>query len=308
MTEQALSEAADGTPAPEADAADAEQDVTLDEGGDAGGSSEQDEDSALEAEAREMGWVPESEWKGEKKPRKFYSAKEFVERGETILPIALKRAREAEAKLADVEKKWEERFSRMEKMSAKALERQKEKLVADFEARKREAVKLGDEEGYDAAEKAKERALKELDEQSSEPEPEKTQDGALKPADLAALTEWKGENAWFQKDKKLTILMDAEFAEVSDEMPGATFAQKLAEARNRVAAVYPEKFGEKAPSKRAGAVESGSRMAGGGGGGRQSDRLPAEAKSAFKTLVNSGVYEANEIEDYAKEYFKEEPQ
>ncbi len=305
MTEQALSEAAEGTPAPEADAADAEQDVTLDEGGaDAGGSSEQDDDSALEAEAREMGWVPESEWKGDKKPRKFVSAKEFIERGETILPIALKRAREAEAKLADVEKKWEERFSRMEKMSAKALERQKEKLVADFEARKREAVKLGDEEGYDAAEKAKERALKELDEQSSEPESEKTQDGALKPADLAALTEWKGENTWFQKDKKLTILMDAEFAEVSDEMPGATFAQKLAEARDRVAAVYPEKFGEKAPSKRAGAVESGSRMAGGGGKGRYMDRVPEGDRKYAERDVKAGLYPDKET--WARVYLGEE--
>jgi len=303
MTEQALSEAAEGSPAPEAEAADAEQDVTLDEGGtDAGGSSEQDEESALEAEAREMGWVPESEWKGDKKPRKFVSAKEFIERGETILPIALKRAREAEAKLDALKKETEDRFAKMERMNEIARKKERDKIIASYEARMEQAVEMGDTAAFKAAKKEQKEALEEFEETVAEPE--KTQDGALKPADLAALIEWKGENTWFQKDKKLTILMDAEFAEVSDEMPGATFAQKLAEARNRVAAVYPEKFGEKAPSKRAGAVESGSRMAGGGGKSRLADKLPDEAKKAADKYISEGLFK--DREEYAKSYFENE--
>jgi hypothetical protein len=101
--------------------------TTIDDTGDAGG-----EDTA-EAEAREMGWVPESEWKGDKKPAKFFSAAEFIERGQTILPIVQKRAKDAEAKLDALKKEHEDRFAKIERMNQIALDKQRTKLEADFE-------------------------------------------------------------------------------------------------------------------------------------------------------------------------------
>jgi hypothetical protein len=266
--------------------------------GDAGGG-----ESTAEADAREMGWVPESEWKGDKKPAKFFSAEEFIERGQTILPIVQKRAKDAEARLEALKKEHEDRFAKIERMNQIALAKQRTKLEADFEARMERAVELGDTEDYKAAKKEKAAALKELDETAKEPE-EKTQAGALTPTEVAAFSEWRADNKWFQSDRKLTALMDAEFAEVSDEMPAASFAQKLEEAKSRVASVFPEKFGEKPSAKRAGAVESGSRIPGGGQKGRLADKLPAEAKQAAQTLIRDGIY-AN-TEEYAKDYFDSE--
>lgn len=266
---------------------------------DAGGGAE----DTSEAEAREMGWVPESEWKGDKKPAKFFSAAEFIERGQTILPIVQKRAKDAEAKLEALKKEHEDRFAKIERMNQIALDKQRSKLEADFEARMERAVELGDTEDYRAAKKEKAAALKELDETAKEPE-EKTKDGALTPTEVAAFSEWRADNKWFQSDRKLTALMDAEFAEVSDEMPGATFAQKLEEAKTRVASVFPEKFGEKPSAKRAGAVESGSRIPGGGQKGRMADKLPDEAKKAAKKFVDEGLFKS--IEEYAQSYFDNE--
>jgi hypothetical protein len=129
--------------------------------------------------------------------------------------------------------------------------------------------------------------------------------GALKtPAEVSAFKEWHAENAWFCKDKKLTALMNAEFEELEEEMPGASVAKRLEEAKSRVASVFPEKFGEKPSAKRAGAVESGSRIPGGGQKGRLADKLPAEAKQAAQTLIRDGIY-AN-TEEYAKDYFDSE--
>jgi hypothetical protein len=267
---------------------------------DAGGGG--DEDAAFEAEAREMGWVPEPEWKGDKKPAKFKSAREFVEAGQTILPIVKKRAEQAEAKLAEAEKKWEDRFAKMERMNEIALKKQREKMEGEFEARKREAVKLGDEEGYDAAVKAEKAALKEL-EDTGKAEAEKPQAGALSPAEMSSFAEWRTENPWFQSDDDLTSAMDLAFAKVTKTMTAATFDKKLEAAREIVSSIYPEKFGEK-PTKRTGAVESGSRIPGGGQRGRLADKLPDEAKRAADKFIADGLFK--DREEYAKTYFENE--
>lgn len=269
--------------------------------GDAGGGG--DEDAALKAEAREMGWVPETEWKGDKKPAKFKSAREFIEAGETILPIVQKRARDAEAKLEALKKEHEERFAKIERMNEIALKRQREKLEADFESRKREAVKLGDEEGYDAAVKAERAALKEL-EDTGKAEAEKPQAGALSPAEMSSFAEWRTENPWFQSDDDLTGAMDIAFAKVTKTMTAASFDKKLEAAREIVAGIYPEKFGEKPTPKRAAAVEGGSRIPGGGQKGRLADKLPDEAKKAAKKFVDDGLFK--DVEEYAKSYFENE--
>jgi hypothetical protein len=263
-----------------------------------------DEDAALEAEAREMGWVPEDEWRGDKKPAKFKTAREFVEAGQTILPIVQKRAKDAEAKLEAFKKEAEERFARMERMNDLALKKQRAKLETDFDARLREAVKFGDEEGYDKALKDKAQALKDLEEEAKPVEKDKTQAGALSPAEVSALAEWRADNKWFQSDRKLTALMDAEFEEVTAEMPGATFAQRLEEARNRVAETFPDKFGAKTSAKRAGAVEGGSRIPGGGQKGRMADKLGAEERKQATKDVAEGLYK--DVEAWARVYFNEE--
>ena len=49
--------------------------------------SEATSQAGIEAEARKMGWLPESEWMGAPPKYGFVDAQTFLERGETILPI-----------------------------------------------------------------------------------------------------------------------------------------------------------------------------------------------------------------------------
>ena len=67
------------------------------------GDAPANDDATFEPQAREMGWVPESEFKGEKRPAKFLSAKEFVQRGEEFLPIVRAQNRELKGKVSQLE-------------------------------------------------------------------------------------------------------------------------------------------------------------------------------------------------------------
>jgi hypothetical protein len=133
-----------------------------------------------------------------------------------------------------------------EKTLARELERQRVQLTEKFEAQKREAVKLGDEDAYDKADKAQRTALKDLDAEAKDKIEEAPAKGGVRPAEKAIVDEWMGENTWFKESAKLRRDMDDNFDDVSREMPGASMAEKLAEARSRTVADNPGKFGKKA--------------------------------------------------------------
>jgi len=277
-------------------------DVVIEQGGDAGGSDASN--AEVEAEAREMGWVPQDEWKGP--ADKWRPADEFVERGKTILPIVRSQLQKEREERAKDRKEFEDRMARYERMSAKALDRQREKLEAEFKERRMRAVELGDVEGFKSVEKEEAEALAELDEAAKGDEPKKDDkaEGRFSQAETKALESWMSENTWFKTDPKLTAVMDAEFADVMREMPAATLAEKLAEARSRVAEAYPSKFGKTAATRRAPVVESGARVPGGGQPGKLAAKLPAEARAAGQKFVEQKLF-AN-LEEYAKSYFEDE--
>jgi hypothetical protein len=258
------------------------------------GAAEAPDNQAVEAKAREMGWVPETEFKGD--PARWRPADEFVQRGEEVLPIVNARARRAEARVAELEKTVSghaDTVARMERMTEVALKQQRQQIESKFEAQKREAVRLGDETAYDNAEKAQTAALKEFDTESAKPEVEKPKPGQMPARDVATLTEWKADNTWFTADRRMTAAADDHFEAIQKEMPGASMADKLAEMRARVEAEFPTKFGRKPNGNGDGArVEGGSRVAGGGAPQRgKFARLPAEVKAqADKFIKDQGLF------------------
>jgi hypothetical protein len=56
-----------------------------------------DTPSVVEAEAAELGWVPEAEWRG--KPESWVSAEAFLEKSRTMVPLLRKQAKEQDAKI-----------------------------------------------------------------------------------------------------------------------------------------------------------------------------------------------------------------
>lgn len=250
----------------------------------------------LEREARKMGWVPQDEWKGRDEDWK--DADTWVAKGKEIGPIVNAKLK---AEVAELKASFKRLETMGEKTLARELERQRVQLTEKFDAQKREAVKLGDEDAYDKAEKAQRTALKDLDETAKDKIDEAPAKGGIRPAEKAIIDDWMGDNSWFKDSAKLRRDMDDNFDDVSREMPGATMADKLAAAKERVIKDHPEKFGKKASNGSGrNTVEGGSRSA--TGNSKPGDRLTAVEREFALKSVAKGEYKT--VDEWAKVYYE----
>jgi hypothetical protein len=288
--------------------------------------TEQKVDAGTEREARAMGWVPEGEWKGDPPKHGFKSAAEFVQRGNEVLPIVNKRLTEENAKLKDERdrerRETAETISRMERMSKVALTNQRKQIEAEFEAKKREAVRTGDEAAYEKADKAEKEALSNFDKDAAEPEKkadEKTDKFDIPESVKKTVEGWVSENDWFKSDEEMNAVANARHSKLLKEKPGLTLAENLAEVRAYVQKRFPEKFADDetdAETKRGSPVEGGSRV---NGAGTKSvwSRLPKDAQSqADRFIKDDGLFleKGETIEKdlqkardrYAREYLGEQ--
>jgi hypothetical protein len=280
-----------------------------------------------EREARALGWVPESEWKGGEPPRGgFKSAEDFVQRGKEVLPLVNKRLKEENAELiaqlGALKRETDDKIARIGRMSDAALKRQRADIEAKYEAAKEAAVEIGDKDAYKAADKAQRDTLKEFDEAAAEPADEKKDKIEIPPAMKADIEEWVAGNPWFKTDKDLNKEANAYHEFLLHTKPGLTLKQNLAKVREHMVKEYPDKFGvaddegdEDPPARRGSPVESGSRMPSGGKGGSFA-RLPKEAQvQADKFIKDDGLFlEKGETvekdlakarERYAKQYLED---
>lgn len=281
------------------------------------------------AEAKAMGWKSPKDWKGEPPKNGFVKASEFLERGKTIMPIVqsqLKKEREEKARLIDeidrIKRESEDKFSRLERMSQKALTAQRKQLEDKYETLKESVIETGDKAEYKRIVKEERDALKEFDE-AAEEKKELDKDKPAKsdiPASMkAVIDEWVSENTWFNSDEEMNKVANSRHAYLLREQPGLTLAENLEKVRAYVEKRYPEKFGkdddeEDAP-KRGSRVEGGSRNAGGSGRSAWS-KLPADAqKQADRFIKDDGLFlEKGETAEknlqaardrYAKQYLGE---
>ena len=278
-------------------------------------------DPEIEAEARKGGWVPPTEWRGDPPKNGFISADEFVRRG---IPKKLRETEELLRSTRDeLERERKERgetVSRIEKMSRVALDTQRKKLEADFEARMDAAAEVGDVAQVRALRKESRVALDEFDEKTAdEPETKKAEGKAELPSHITkAITGWVEENPWFKSDEEMNRVANLRHERLLKEKPGLSIDENLAEVRAYVAKRYPEAFtvddDEDEPKPRVSRVEGGTRTNGGGNGGSWS-KLPADAKAqADKFIKDDGLFlEKDETveknltqarERYAKQYLE----
>lgn len=215
--EQALGEASaveTTTAAPEA--------AVLSQDTEAGG-SERD----YEAEARDMGWYPEAEFKGKKRPAEFLDAKTFVERGEHVLPM-LKREREK------LEKEFGDRFSKLEKMSDKTIERLRTEHAKEIEAlqvAKDAAIEKGDVAGVRKIDGEIAKA------EANAPEP------APAAEDVGEVTaKWVKQNPWYDTDKRMRATAIGISQTILEDNPTITMSENLKQTMEQMAEIYPLKF------------------------------------------------------------------
>lgn len=248
-------------------------------------SSQDDRD--WEAEAREMGWVPEEEFKGERKPAKFKTAQEFVE---DIPPYVRKLLEKAEAKA-------EERFKRLEKVHEKTVKKITaihEKEMAGLKAQRKEAIKAGDVE-----------LVEQLDE-----ELEKRRDDAPLTDDpkeqKAAAEKAFGEaNPWYGKNRKMTAFARGISQDLAADNPEMTFDENVSQVLKAVREEFPEYFDIKPAANGHAAVDTGSENPSGRSKGSKTYAdLPAEAKRAWDAF-DPRIKAELPKEKYAKEYWED---
>jgi hypothetical protein len=282
-------------------------------------------DPTVEAEAREMGWLPKEKFKGD--PTLWRPADEYLKRGKELMPLMQAENRRLKKQLADLEERTAKTIESLGRMNKVALAKQREQLVAQYEAQKEKAVELGDKKLYETTKKAEAAALKDFDKAASEAEGDKAkpgEDGLGEPGKLSVrdqdiLDDWMDENPWFDDNATMRSYADRAFNRIRRDNPRISWKEALAEVREKVEARYPDEFakGGKPTASSAPKVDGGgSRSPGGGSNGRAWDKLPAEVKKIADSLIEddglflekgekAATHKAAARERYAKQYLQE---
>lgn len=210
---------------------------------DAGG-DDGDQDGAreqIEARARELGWKPKTDWKGDQS--RWTDAEVFLERTrpaklrESVDDLArenreLKRQREAEK--AD----FEARMTRLDKVTQIALKRQRETLLANVKAAQRQAVEAADTEAFDELVQYETRVTKDFDKEEQELAPApapRQQQAQVNPT----IKSWTDSNPALVHDPVKWNAAVAFFSEAERENPEGDIADHLAHVEARVNEVWP---------------------------------------------------------------------
>lgn len=229
-----------------------------------------------EAEARSSGWQPQENWKGA--PDRWVDAQTFVERGEQFLPFVQARLKKSLDKIdelastVDELRTGNEEFRRFHESALAREKRERDELIARYEAERQKAVTEGDGEAFAKAEKQLEQVRK---------QPVATT--PAKPAVNPDVQAWMAENPWYTADKELAAIADGMSDLLAKEQPTLKGRAHLDELAKRVKTAVPNKFTTARPTTTEGHNN--------GGGGRKNDRsydaLPAEAKAACDKFVKT---------------------
>jgi chromosome segregation ATPase len=245
--------------------------------------------------AKGMGWIPEEEFKGDKK--RWRPANEYVQRADEMLPIMKSQMGKYETKISTLENTIEDQRKTTEKlikMSEKVGEEAYKRAKRDITQQQVQAVTDGDVETWQKLEDKKD------DLKPPEPvEPVKTEPEPLNPA----FEEWHGKNDWYLKDKEMTNFAN-EFGRMINPNNEMAVNEWYSKVEDRVKAVYPDKFTNPARAN-ASPVDGGSvQPAPSSSDGDTYTDLPADVKTICNQNVKDGLYKNKEA--WAKAYFEEE--
>lgn len=238
----------------------------------------------VQERAEKLGWIPPERFKGD--AERFIDAEEYLERGETVLPIVKEHNRRLQAELDSLRqestataaalKSAQDAIAQIEERHTVATQKAVEKARAQVKAQLAAASEAGDYEGV--AELTDQLTqLKTAEEVAVRAEPIKEPPPApasfVPPPDMV---EWNKENPWFGTDKRKTALalgIAQELREDGESATGRRFFDMVVEEMNLTLAP-PQQASSKVEGARNG---SGSSR---GGAAKGWDALPADAKAA----------------------------
>lgn len=263
-------------------------------------------------EATEMGWHTEDKWTGD--PAKWLPAKEYVERGEKVLPIVTSKLKATQSELAAVRaelasatKDFQEVRGFMERASASEKAVLEGQLAEALAARK-EAVTTGDGEAFEVADKAVDKIKKAAE------DIEKKKQDALAARD-PAFDAWLADNQWYAVNEDLRMEANsmgpglaAASVKRGKPLQGRALYDEIAV---RMKKLYPDRFESSdndtnhqrvEDHKDTDRTDSTSR---GKGKARTYDNLPADAKTACERYISKGLLKGKPEEirkKYAENY------
>lgn len=220
-----------------------------------GGGTKNEAEVTVESIARELGWTPKDEFRGN--PDDYVDAATYIRRSKDIAESknnqigSLKRQlKEISAVVNDLKMHNE----RVYKAEVKKLEGE----LAELKKERKAAISDGDADKVEEIEQKMSELHTEAMEFKSKAEDKKTtdaDDGEVAPV----FVEWKKENPWYLTDKEMTLFAD----KIAERYEGAPIERILKIVSEEAKRVFPDKFPEsdtKASSKAApNPVESGSR-------------------------------------------------
>lgn len=262
-----------------------------------------------EAEARAEGWRPLEQYKGD--PNKWIDAKEFVERGENILPLVKAQNSKLKSEIESTKQSLKEmresmdNFKLFHEETTARLQKEKKaeyaRAEADLKKARKEAREAGDDDKVDEINDAiadlKTEAQREETKIDKAPTA-KSQEAILKDPVYQA---WARENPWFGDDSNKENARKSRLAvavgqEIRAKNPNISMSDFLEQITEEVEST----FGGTKPTREAASKVEGSRR-GAGGGGRSYADLPAEARKQCDEDIKRHVG-PNKVYKTAKEY------
>lgn len=247
--------------------------------------------------AEKMGWIPPTRFKGD--PERFIDAQEYLERGETILPIVkehnkrlqteLEMVRAESQKTAAALKAAQTAIEQIEERHSVATQKAVEDARKQVKAQLAAASEAGDHEGI--AELTDQLVLLNKAEEGTEkkevvkaPAPTFTSDPAL--------IAWNVDNPWFGKDKRKTSLalgIAQELRENGERSIGRVFYDKVAA---EVEVTLAPKEPKDPPTDKVEGARSGHEEEGVSRNKKSYTALPSDARAACdadaKRFVGAG--------------------
>lgn len=279
--------------------------------------------SEAETRARRMGWTPEDEWDDsamDRRPRKFLSADEYIEKVESDVPILRERNRYLNGIAEKLEKQLEDATGTIKSTNSRVAElgelveslhsqnieigkRAYEKAKRDLDAIKRRAVSEADEETYAEAE----RRLEEI-EQYKPQEPKSKKEEKPKPVAEPAQNQpssdaisWVNKNQDIWKDRAMNATAVAYHQDNLSR--GMSEVESLDKLRDQIRSEFPHKFtnerrsdppavSSSSPPKRNSSKET-------------FDSIPADAKQTYERLRKHFEAKGKKYtpDEYAKSYY-----
>ncbi|MGZ5799286.1 MAG: hypothetical protein ACXWJZ_01475 [Burkholderiaceae bacterium] len=267
------------------------------EGDSGGGEADTQVDAVVDTpddieKASKMGWTDKADFKGD--PAKWRPAKEYLERGETMLPILRKTVEKQERKIDELQKSIKEFGEYHTKTEQRAYER----AIKELKGKQFDAVQTGNTEAFVAIDKE----IAELQKEAST----KPAIGDTKNGEHPDYQPWLEKNKWAEDDPLL-----AEEAEIQalylrnkgSKLQGMEFLESVAK---RVKERFPDKF--KNPRRESAPSVEGSTPPARKGGRSYAD-MPADARAACDRMAKN-IYSADAKQqaafkaEYVKTYFE----